>query len=345
MLMPTHQTYPTAVSVHAATLDPREKALGFNLPVTNVYNRPRHLSLRRAYRIYRSLNKECRRLLTFILLNLVYLVLEASYGVLASNLALVSDAFHLGFGCCVLSVSLLATFYARKPADSAFSYGYHRAEVLSAFTNMCFLLFMSFSSCVEALHSLIEPESEHQHYLMMSSCTNLIVNLVGVIFFRKYARVYLTYRSSQDMNMHAIFLHVASDSARSGGTIFSLWLLAVGVPAAEAIVAVLVGIFIAILALPLFNSTARILLQGTPETLERAALAKCLREAGSSTSVLECRVPRFWALRPGALVGTLVVRVTESADEQKVLQHIHSVFETNLGHCHLTVQVEKDGTA
>ena len=81
--------------------------------------------------------------------------------------------------------------------------------------------------------------------------------------------------------------------------------------------------------------------QGTPETLERAALAKCLREAGASPDVLECKAPRFWALRPGALVGTLTVRVTESADEQRVLQYVHSVFETNLGHCHLTVQVRE----
>ena len=92
MLMPTHQTYPTAVRLNAAALDPREKTLGFNGTepsgaVTNVYNRPsKRLSLRKAYRAYRSLNKECRRLLTFILLNLVYLVLEASYGVIASNL-------------------------------------------------------------------------------------------------------------------------------------------------------------------------------------------------------------------------------------------------------------------
>jgi zinc transporter 5/7 len=58
-------------------------------------------------------------------------------------------------------------------------------------------MFMSFSLLVGALHSLIEPESEHQHYLMLSSVANLLVNLVGVIFFRKYARVYMDYRSSQ----------------------------------------------------------------------------------------------------------------------------------------------------
>jgi len=214
-------------------------------------------------------------------------------------------------------------------------------EVLAAFTNMCFLLFMAFSLCVEALHSLIEPESEHKHYLVLSSMTNLGVNLVGVLFFHQYARVRVAYRNSQDMNMHAIFLHVASDSVRSGGTVLSLWLLALGVPAAEAIVDVMMAAAVFGLALPLFQATSRTLLQGVPRTVERLALAKCLRDAGAGEGVLEVREPRFWELRPGALVGTLTVRVGREADEQRALRHVHSVFYNNLGPLNLTVQVEK----
>ncbi|XLT73244.1 hypothetical protein HN873_029670 [Arachis hypogaea] len=39
---------------------------------------------------------------------------------------------------------------------------YKRLEVLSAFTNALFLLFMSFSLAVEAPHALIQDESEHK---------------------------------------------------------------------------------------------------------------------------------------------------------------------------------------
>ena len=84
--MPTHQPYATPVSLHAAALDSKDKPLGFVATQVHSSGQKQRVSLRRAYRAYRSLNKECRRLLTFILLNLVYLVLEASYGVLASNL-------------------------------------------------------------------------------------------------------------------------------------------------------------------------------------------------------------------------------------------------------------------
>jgi Co/Zn/Cd efflux system component len=82
--------------------------------------------------------------------------------------------------------------------------------------------------------------------------------------------------------------------------------------------------------------------QGVPETVERVALNKCLRDAMAIDGVLDCHAPRFWALHPGALVGTLTVRVVAAADEQKVLREVHAVFESALGCSNLTVQVEKD---
>ena len=85
----------------------------------------------------------------------------------------------------------------------------------------------------------------------------------------------------------------------------------------------------------------RMYAQGVPEAVERVALNKCLRDATAIDGVLNCHAPRFWALHPGALVGTLRVRVA-AADEQKVLREVHAVFDSALGCSNLTVQVEKD---
>lgn len=298
--------------------------------------------LRQLLRTWRSLNHDARKLVSFIGLNLVLLVLQMGYGLSANYMALVSDAFHMGFGCCVLTVSLVATIYARRPPDDQFSYGYDRGEVLAAFTNASFLLFEAFSLCVEALHTLIEPPEEQTHYLVVSAVTNLGVNLVGVLFFRQYARLSVTYRNSQDMNLHAVFLHVTADSVRAGGTVLYLWMLALGVTYAEAMVCLLVAAVMLFITLPIFYASSRILLQGVPEAVERHALDKCVRDATALAGVLECRQPRFWALHPGALVGTLTVRVAATADEQWVLRNVHAVFASALGCTNLTVQVEKD---
>ncbi|KAK7267638.1 hypothetical protein RIF29_20316 [Crotalaria pallida] len=63
----------------------------------------------------------------------------------------------------------------------------------------------------DALHEVLKIS---KHYLIVSAVTNLLVNLIGVWFFRNYARINLAYRNAEDMNHHSVFLHVLSDSIR-----------------------------------------------------------------------------------------------------------------------------------
>ncbi|VAI63936.1 unnamed protein product [Triticum turgidum subsp. durum] len=155
-----------------------------------------------------------RRLALLLALNAAYSAVELAVGLLTGRVGLVSDAFHLTFGCGLLSFSLFAMAAARTKPDSTYTYGYKRLEVLAAFTNALFLLFLSFSLAVESLHSFMQDESEHKHYLIVSAVTNLLVNLLGVWFFRSYARVNIVYRKAEDMNHHSICLHVLADSVR-----------------------------------------------------------------------------------------------------------------------------------
>jgi len=301
----------------------------------------KRMSLQHGYRLCRSLNKAGKKLLGFIFLNLVYLVLEAGYGLAFNHHALVSDAFHLGFGCCVLTVSLLATFQTQAPPQPTFSYGYSRCEVLAAFTNVCFLLFVAFSLAVEALHQMIEPAADHHApLLLLTSVLNLSVNLLGVWAFRTHARRHLAYRSAQDMNLHAIFLHVVTDSLRSGGTVLVLWLAALGVPAADILVSLLSAALIVLLCLPLFDATATTLLQGTPKSLDGHAVTKWARAACGVGGVLAVERVQVWALHPGRLVASACVTIEPSARHQRVLNEVFHLFTQHLGHATLNLQIE-----
>ncbi|XP_072968705.1 metal tolerance protein C2 isoform X2 [Typha angustifolia] len=165
-------------------------------------------------RAIRSGNRPMKRLALMISLNVAYSTAELLIGIFTGRVGLVSDAFHLTFGCGLLTFSLFAMAASRGKPDEIYTYGYKRLEVLSAFTNALFLLFMSFSLAVEALHAFIQDESEHKHYLIVSAVTNLLVNLLGVWFFRSYARINIVYRKAEDMNYHSVCLHVLADSIR-----------------------------------------------------------------------------------------------------------------------------------
>ncbi|KAG2655237.1 hypothetical protein PVAP13_1NG544301 [Panicum virgatum] len=141
-----------------------------------------------------------------------------------------------------------------------------------------FLLFLSFSLAVEALHAFMQDESEHKHYLIVSAVTNLLVNLLGVWFFRNYARVNIVYRNEEDMNYHSVCLHVLADSIRSAGLILASWFLSLGIENAEVLCLGIVSVAVFMLVLPLFKATGNILLQIAPGNVPPSAFAKCSRQ-------------------------------------------------------------------
>ncbi|XP_051185345.1 metal tolerance protein C2 [Lolium perenne] len=280
-----------------------------------------------------------RRLALLLALNAAYSAVELAVGLLTGRVGLVSDAFHLTFGCGLLSFSLFAMAASRTKPDSLYTYGYKRLEVLAAFTNALFLLFLSFSLAVEALHSFMQDESEHKHYLIVSAVTNLFVNLLGVWFFRSYARVNIVYRKAEDMNHHSICLHVLADSVRSAGLILASWLLSLGVENAEVLCLGIVSVAVFMLVLPLFKATGNILLQIAPGNVAPSAFIKCGRQITAYEDVSELSQGRFWELVPGHAVGCLSVQVKNGGDDQSVLKYVHGLYE-DLGIQDLTIQTE-----
>ncbi|XP_010486899.1 PREDICTED: metal tolerance protein C2 [Camelina sativa] len=289
--------------------------------------------------VLRSGNRQMKRLFLLIALNVLYSTTELSIGLFTGRVGLVSDAFHLTFGCGLLTFSLFAMATSRKKPDHAYSYGYKRLEVLSAFTNALFLMFMSFSLAVEALHAFIQDESEHKHYLIVSAVTNLLVNLLGVWFFRNYARVNIVYRKAEDMNYHSVCLHVISDSIRSAGLILASWLLSLGVENAEVLCLGLVSVTVFMLVMPLFKATGGILLQMAPPNIPSSALSKCLRQITSREDVTEVLQARFWEVVPGHTVGSLRLQVKSGIDERPLLQYVYDVYH-DLGVQDLTLQTD-----
>ncbi|CAH9068216.1 unnamed protein product [Cuscuta epithymum] len=202
-----------------------------------------------------------------------------------------------------------------------------------------FLLFLSFSLAVEALHAFIQDESEHKHYLIVSAVTNLLVNLIGVWFFRNYARINLVYRKAEDMNNHSVCLHVIADSIRSAGLILASWLLTLGVKNAEVLCLGIVSAAIFMVVMPLFKATGGVLLQMAPSHITSSALNKCWRQVTSRQDVSEIFQARVWEMVPGHAIGSISLQMKKGMDDRAVLQYVRYLYH-DLGVQDLTVQID-----
>ncbi|WP_194098750.1 cation transporter, partial [Marivivens aquimaris] len=70
----------------------------------------------------------------------VYFVIELAVGLWTGSIAVLSDAFHTLSAVGGVLVAIIAQRIARRPADSARSFGWYRAEIIGALVNGGFLL-------------------------------------------------------------------------------------------------------------------------------------------------------------------------------------------------------------
>ena len=135
--------------------------------------------------------RESRALLAFVSALLLLMLAQFAYGLWADSLGLISDAFHMAFHCAALATSLWGVLAARQQQRSfAFSYGFERYEVLAAFSNSLFLIFVCVFVIAGALHRLLlaEPRSAAKAAAALAAgapfwfgVAGIAVNVAGVV--------------------------------------------------------------------------------------------------------------------------------------------------------------------
>lgn len=75
------------------------------------------------FRDVRYGNRAMRRLFVLISLNVAYSSAELCIGLVTGRIGLVSDAFHLTFGCGLLTFSLFTMAASRRKPDRVYTYG------------------------------------------------------------------------------------------------------------------------------------------------------------------------------------------------------------------------------
>jgi cobalt-zinc-cadmium efflux system protein len=108
-----------------------------------------------AHRI--NVNADRRYLLIALVLLVAFMLTEVVVAIFARSLALLSDAGHMLSDVGAIGASLWAISLAARPATGSWTYGWKRAEILSAAGNGITLLVVSGIVAFEAIRRLIHP--------------------------------------------------------------------------------------------------------------------------------------------------------------------------------------------
>jgi cobalt-zinc-cadmium efflux system protein len=263
-----------------------------------------------------------------------FMLAEVTVGVLASSLALLSDAAHMLTDAAALGVALVAARLAGRPAGGAMTYGLGRAEILSAQANGVTLLILSVVIVVDALRRLVSP-------LRVDGVPVLIVALVGVAVNLGAAAILARGSgTTRSLNVEGSYQHILTDlygfiaTAVAAGVI-----LATGFDRADPIASLVIAGLLLHAAYGLLKASGRVFMEAAPAGLDPDDIGRTL---AAQPGVVEVHDLHVWEVTSGfpALSAHVVVRAGDDCHERR--RTLQRIVGDRFGISHTTLQVDHE---
>ncbi len=271
-----------------------------------------------------------RKVLWAMLLTGGFMFAEVIGGLVSGSLALLADAGHMLTDFASLALAWFAFRLARRPADPQRSYGYHRFQVVAAYTNGISLFAIALWIIVEAIGRFLDPVSVMGTQMLVVAALGLLVNV---------AAFWILHRGGgENINVRGAAIHVLGDMLGSVGAIAAaLVILWTGWTPIDPILSVVVALLILRSAWAVTKESGHILLEGTPSGIDSARVGAALREV---TGVLDVHHVHVWSLTTERPLLTLHAVVESCADQNRVLIEVNRILQERFGIAHVTVQLE-----
>lgn len=206
------------------------------------------------------------------------LVAQFVGAILTGSLALLVDTGHMLTDVGGLALALVAATLALRPPSAKRTWGYQRAEVISAGVQAGILLAVGVFAAIEGIRRLFEPPEVEGPLLLVFGIIGLAANVVAIAI--------LASSRGENLNMRAAFLEVLNDALGSVAVIVSaivIW--TTGWARADAIAALVVSALIVPRAIMLLREAGGILLESTPKGLDLDEVRKHILELEHVTDV------------------------------------------------------------
>jgi cobalt-zinc-cadmium efflux system protein len=269
-----------------------------------------------------------RRALALIL---VFMAVEIVAGLLASSLALLSDAAHMLTDAAALAVSLVAARLAARPAGGAMTYGMGRAEILSAQANGMTMVVLGLLIVYGAIARLISPPDVHGGVVLAVALAGIVVNLAAV-------RILSGGAAERSLNVEGSYRHILTDLyAFIATAIAAVVILATGFTRADAIASLLIAALMLYGGAGLLKASIRVMMEAAPTGLDPEQIG---HELASQPGVAEVHDLHVWEVTSGfpALSAHVVVDAGEDCHELR--RGLTRLLQDRFGLEHSTLQVE-----
>jgi cobalt-zinc-cadmium efflux system protein len=282
-----------------------------------------------------SVTADCDTRQLSIALGLIvgFMLVEVVFGVLAHSLALLSDAGHMLTDAAAIGLSLACARIALRPAAGAMTYGFRRAEVLSAQANGVTLLVLAAFIGYAAAGRLVSPPHVRAGLVLAVALAGVAVNLAATWTLARANR--------RSMNVEGSFQHLLTDLYAFAGTaLAAVVILLTGFQRADPIVSLLVAALMIRSGYQLVKASGRVFLEAAPTHLDPEQIGRVL---AGQPGVREVHDLHVWEITSGFPALSAHVLVGEESNCHAIRRDMEAMLHQRFALAHTTLQVDHEG--
>jgi len=264
-----------------------------------------------------------------IIINMLFVGVEAVVGLTQNSLSLLSDAGHNLSDVFSLALVLIAFRLAQVHPKGHYTYGLKKSTVLISLVNAILLLVAIGGILIESWHKFMQPVEVNGVAVSWTAGVGILVNGLTAVL--------LMHGQKKDMNVRGAFLHMVADTLVSVGVVISGIIIAVtGWNVVDPIVSVVIALVILFSTWKLLADSLRLLIDGTPEGVEPDKVLQMLEEQEHIKGVHHLHI---WAISTTDNALTAHVVVDSLANMERVKTNLKERLKA-AGIAHSTLEFE-----
>jgi cobalt-zinc-cadmium efflux system protein len=271
-----------------------------------------------------------------IVLNSLFVVVEAAFGFFIHSLSLLSDAGHNLADVGSLALSLLAFRLLKIRPNNKYTYGYRKTTILAALVNGVILLISVGAIAFAAFQRFADPPALPGKTIAIVAGIGIVINFLTAFLFMK--------KKNSDLNIKGAYLHMLADGLVSlgimvGGILIYFtdfyWI--------DPVISLVIVVVILMGTLSLFKESLALTLDAVPKEIDITEIKK---KAEDIDGIRDLHHIHVWAISTteNAMTAHMVIDHCEDVNQIREIKNKlkHRLEHMNVQHITLETEFSND---
>jgi cobalt-zinc-cadmium efflux system protein len=270
-----------------------------------------------------------------ISLNVIFVAIEAGYGVAAGSLALIADAGHNLSDVLSLLLAWGASLMATTAATEKRTYGFRKVTIMASLVSAVLLLVALGGITWEAIGRFFDPKP-------VAGMTVVVVAAIGVVINTITALLFVS-GQKDDLNIRGAFLHMAADAGVSFGVVVAgIIIMLTGWLLIDPVISILIVAVILVGTWSLLRDSMNLAIDSVPEGIDIDGIKSYLTDLENVSQIHDLHV---WSMSTTEVALSVHLIIVEDYISKNFLPELQQQLHDRFSIKHSTIQVERQDDA